>query len=147
MDYTDEQYDLMDKLRNRVLWNNLSNDEQELVSYLEREGVARPRVDIADGLWMLSPDGERVLDAHRKKVRASQIRESIRQENIRREQEKERNRAEEISREKADRAAEKRADRKFQIALTFLNYFLTFLAGILVQYFTGILDFVIGLFG
>lgn len=157
MDYTDEQYDLMEKLSKRVMWDNLSSDEQELISYLDGEKIARPRADIEDGLWTLSPDGERVLAAHRQKVRAAKIQtqrelealreqESIRQENIRREKEKEQKRAEEISCEKADRDAEKRADRKFQIALAFLNFFLAFLAGIVIEYFAGIMDFIIGLF-
>lgn len=75
-----------------------------------------------------------------------QNQELIRQENMRREKEKEQKRAEEISCEKADRAAEKRADRKFQIALSFLNFFLAFLAGNLVEYFARIVELLIRFF-
>lgn len=74
------------------------------------------------------------------------LEESIRQENIRRVKEHDQKRAEEISCEKADREAEKRADRKFQIALSFLNFFLAFLAGVLIEHFAGIIDSILGLF-
>lgn len=108
MDYTDNQYALMEKLDKHIFWYNLSEDERDMLSYLEKERIARPRVDIADGLWTLSQDGERVLGAHRQKIRASEIqsqkelealqaKELIRQEAIKRKRPKSRRNSNRLS--------------------------------------------------
>lgn len=134
MDYTDEQYDLMEKLANRVLWGQLSDRERELASYLERQGIARARVDIEDGLWALSPDGERVLEAHRKKLLASRYQESIRQENERKENEKQqaadKKEHDRLDREESRRQADRKAEHAFQYKLSLLNAFLAFVSGV-----------------
>lgn len=157
MDYTDDQYALMEKLAKHVSWYSLSEDERDTLSYLDRERIARPRADIADGLWTLSHDGERVLASHRQKIRTSviqtrkelealQAQELVRQENIRKEHSaiEENNRI--LEAERTSREKEKRSDRRFQLFLAIFQASLSFVAGILLEHFTGIVDFIIRLF-
>jgi hypothetical protein len=72
--------------------------------------------------------------------------ESLRAENITKEQyaEDERNRI--IKEEAANSKKEKRSDRCFQLVLALLQTFLSFVAGILVEYHSGITEFIIKLF-
>lgn len=157
MDYTDEQYELMERLSKHVLWEQLSDREQELVSYLDRQRIANPRADIEDGLWTLSPDGERVLAAHRKKVLASKIQtrrelealqnqESIRQENIRAEQAQEQKELERVVREKADRQADRAAEHRFQIILNFGLSLFSAVIGAILSNLDRLIPWIISLF-
>ena len=153
MDYTKEQYDLMEKLSQKVDLNNLSDEEQQMLIFLDQERIVQALAQIRDGLYTLSPHGKRVLAAYHEKqaekktreqaeLRDLAYRESVRQENIRREQRQEYNRARQAAADKADRKSEKRADRAFQVLLMFISSILSFIAGMLVEHSRGIIDWI-----
>ena len=82
-------------------------------------------------------------------VKAEQLRkeESDRQEQVRKEQaaKDERNRM--LEAEAARNAKEKRSDRRFHLMLALLQAILSFVTGILVEHFTGIVGLVMEFFG
>jgi len=153
VDYTDKQYAFLERFKNGAVATDFTDDELMHLSYFEKQQLLCPRVDIRDNYWVLTEEGQRVLYHRQKAIRAAKIQtlekiqqlqeqELIRQEDIRHEQEQERKRLDEAAAAKADRAAEKRADHKFQIALAFINFVLSFLAGVLVEHFAGIVDWI-----
>lgn len=157
MDYTDNQYALMEKLDKHIFWYNLSEDERDMLSYLEKERIARPRVDIADGLWTLSQDGERVLGAHRQKIRASEIqsqkelealqaKELIRQEAIKKEEAEKQEKLEQIIADKRERKAERKAEHAFQYKLSFISALYGALFGALISNLDRIIRWMMSLF-
>ena len=62
MKYTNEQYRLMEHLRSGVIWNGLSEQEQDILRDLDSEEIAEPRAYIQDGLWVLSQKGQAILE-------------------------------------------------------------------------------------
>ena len=138
MDYTDEQYTIIKRLEAGLNYWNLSEDQQWILRYLQDEGIAQPRADIADGHYLLTEFGKRILKSYQKKS-------LVRAENIRREQEDKREQLQQIAADKAERKAEKRAEHVFQIFLALLQALLSFVAGIFVEHFTGISDFILNL--
>lgn len=153
MEYTDDQYDLIEKLEKGLNYWQLPEEQQWTLRYLQDEGIAQPRADIADGHYLLTEQGKRILSERRRKLRAAKVevqqkmqelidQESARQEDIRREKTNEKKRSDEAAAEKAERKAEKRADRIFQIFLAVLQAFLTFVAGLLTEHFLNVIDFV-----
>jgi DNA-binding PadR family transcriptional regulator len=146
MDYTDEQYALMEKLENGLIYDSLTETEKQLLWYLDAHGIAQPRVQKADGYYDLSEDGKRILADHRQKVLAAKIqvrreldelreRESTRQENERKENEKqkaaEKKEQERVNREQSCKEAERKAEHAFQYKLSLFNAFLTFISGLI----------------
>lgn len=125
MNYTDEQYALMDRLYDGIYSCDLSACELDILIYLDSKGIAQPRADICDGLWRLSQEGERVLAAHHAELTAKA------------------EMAEQAAANKAEQKADKRRDRAFQVFLVFLGFILGLLAdnivaivGFLVEYFS-----------
>ena len=168
MDYTKDQYALMEKLSQKVDFASLSEEEQQTLIFLDQERIVQALAQIRDGLYTLSPHGKRMLAAYHKKqaekeertrkerqakveqalrdVQERKRQDSIRQEDIRREQEKERKRDRQAVDEKADRKAERRADRAFQVLLMFVSSILSFVVGMLVEHSRGIIDWIVSFF-
>lgn len=114
MDYTAEQYDVMNLLQAGLIYDDQAPNVQDLIRYLQNQGIATPKAYIAEGYYELSEDGKRVLENHRKQ-------ESIRQDNIQKEQAQEQKELEKIIRERADRAADRTAEHRFQTRLSIWN--------------------------
>lgn len=146
MDYTNEQYALMELLADGVVIYDLTSKQREMISFLDSEKLIQPRVYIRDGYCELSERGKCVLEEHRRKVEAAEVqthkeldalleRESIRQENVHKEQEKEQKELDRIVRERADRAADRAAEHRFQTRLSFWN---TVLGAVLGAFFSNL---------
>lgn len=168
MDYTKDQYALMEKLSQKVDFDSLSDEEQQTLIFLDQERIVQALAQIRDGLYTLSPHGKRMLAAYHEKqaekeertrkerqakveqalrdVQERKRQDSIRKENIRREQEQERKRDRQAAAEKADRKAERRADRAFQVLLMFISSILSFIVGMLVEHSRGIIDWIASFF-
>lgn len=76
---------------------------------------------------------------------ARAIQESLRQENIRKEQEKKEEDRRILEDEHTERNREKRSDHRFQVFLAIFEAFLSLIVGILLEHFTGIVDFIVRL--
>lgn len=124
MDFTDEQYAVMEKLADRLIWDDLTPAEKHIMEYFHSKKIAEPRAYIEDGLWVLSEDGKRILAAHHADLKS-------------REQE-----AQDKAREKAEQKADKQAEHRFQLGLTLLSSVLSFLGGLLIEHFIGIIDLI-----
>lgn len=48
MDYTSEQYALMERLESGLLYQNLTEKEQEILRYLDESSLTQPRAYIED---------------------------------------------------------------------------------------------------
>lgn len=139
VDYTPEQYAFMEKLSGGFFLQNMTDDEREMFTDLDRLKLIQPREDISHNYCTLSQQGLRVLSAHRVAL-------SVLADNVRREQEREYRRLKEASAEESKRKAERRADAVTQILLALLNAALPFLFGVLAEHYGGIIDFVRSLF-
>lgn len=131
MEYTDKQYEMLGRLAGGLNWAMLPDEEMECVRYLIDQGLAQYRDDIAFDHAFLTEEGKRVLHLHNVHIRQKQ-----------QEQEETRWVAE---RETTAKAAERASDRKFQIRLTFLQAFLSFLSGLVSGIILGNLDRIFGL--
>ena len=129
MFFTNDQFELLQKLEGGVMRDKLSSSDREILDYFDRIGLARPNVQIADWYYVITEHGKTKLQQ-----------ELIRKENVRRKQEEKQQSLQNAAAEKADRKAENRANRVFQVALTFLNAFLSITSGILVEHFCNIVD-------
>lgn len=58
MEFTKEQYELMGRLRNGLIWDNLSEQEREIINFLDSEKLVQWKVYIADGYMELSQKGQ-----------------------------------------------------------------------------------------
>lgn len=112
--------------------------DRAVIRALHRSGALSGDLE-AYGIISISDDGRLAL-------RQLQTEASIRAENIRREQAQEQQKFEQITADKAERKAEKRAERAFQIFLSFLQAFLSFAVGLLAEHFFGILDLLLTFF-
>ena len=119
MDYTDKQYDFMEMLSDGLVFDYLPEDEQRTLIYLIEKGIAAARAQERDGMYYLSPDGERVLAAHRNELRARELQ------------------AQEKAREKAEQERQQRFDNKIAV-LNLLMPLITFVLGLIVEHFAGI---------
>lgn len=146
MDYTNEQYELMELFADGIIIYNLTDRQKEVMSYLDGEKLLQHRAYIQDGYCELSERGKRVLETHRRMVRAAEVqtrkeldalleRESIRQENVDKEQAKENKELERAVRAAADRAADRAAEHRFQTRLSFWN---TVLGAVLGAFFSNL---------
>lgn len=129
MFFTNDQFELLQKLEGGVMRDKLSSSDREILDYFDRIGLARPNVQIADWYYVITEHGKTKLQQ-----------ELIRKENVRRKQEEKQQSLQNAAAEKADRKAENRANRVFQVALTFLNAFLSLVCGILIEHFGNIID-------
>lgn len=114
VDYTPEQYAFMEKLSGGFFLHNMTDDEREMFTDLDRLKLIQPREDIADNYCTLTQQGLRVLSAHR-------TAELVRAENVRREQAQKKEQLEQIIRDKAERQAERAAEHRFQARLSLWN--------------------------
>lgn len=107
MQYTKEHYEFMDRLAEGVIDINLSEQEQEILRYLYGKGIAKPRADIQDGLWVLSQDGRALLQTHEAELSAKEA--LLKQE------------PDQAAKETAEQIAAQKSDRAFQIFLVLLG--------------------------
>lgn len=70
--YSEEQYAMMERLAEGVIYDRLTRDEKEMIMFLEQSGIAGARVDIAEGLYRLTQWGKTVLSVRKEKVRAEE---------------------------------------------------------------------------
>lgn len=128
MDYTEEQYAVMEKLSKGLLFNELTAAEQDIVNYLSAHGVVQPRAQISDGYMELSQEGKRILYTCHEKMQSLQ----------------------EQAKKEAQEHAEKKRQQRFENKMSVLNFvapLITFVLGILVEHFARIVDLFWGLFG
>lgn len=146
MNYTNEQYALMELFENGVITYDLTDKQKEIMFFLESEKLLQHRAYIQDGFCVLSERGKCILEEHRRKVEAAKVqtrkeldalleRESIRQENVEKEQAKEKKELERTVREATDRAADRAAEHRFQTRLSFWN---TVLGAVLGAFFSNL---------
>lgn len=124
MDYTNEQYALIERLEAGLHYDSLAANEQEIIRYLEHSGLVQPRAQIAVDYIELSQKGKRVLAAHRRKI-------ALLEQNTKQK-----------ARERSERKTEKKKDRSFQIFLVLLGYAL----GLLTDNLGDLVRFLVKLF-
>lgn len=148
---TNREYELLDfiRTRNHVKWYKVLNAFGPKTEGRSNNAVLKKA--LSDGLievvWpgekpprctiKLSEKGILALLAAEEQMQQESL---IRAANVRHEKEQEQKRLNRIAIEKADRRAEKRADRKFQVALSLLNTLFSFLLGLLAEHFLGIIQ-------
>lgn len=134
MDYTDEQYAIIERLEAGLNYWNLSEDQQWFLRYLQDEGIAQPRADIADGHYLLTEFGKRILFARVER----QLKES---------QESAKIASDEAKQEKQQCFENKIAIANLLIPLItyILGIFTEHYAGIFVEHFAGISDLIMNL--
>lgn len=104
MDYTNDQYVLMERLDSGLRFDKLKADEQDIIRYLDSIGLVQPRAQIAADYMELSQQGKCVLAARRDRI------SSLEQQ------------TEQKAREHAEQKADQHSERAFQIFLVFLGY-------------------------
>ena len=124
MDFTDEQYAVMEKLADKLIWDDLTPAEKHIMEYFHSKKIAEPRAYIEDGLWVLSEDGKRILAAHHADLKS-------------REQE-----AQDKAREKAEQESQQRSERSFQIRLMIYGA----IVGTLISNIDRIIKWIVSLF-
>ena len=156
MEYTSDQYTLMDSLEKGLNYWQLPEEQQWTLRYLDSEGIAQPRADIADGHYLLTEQGKQILSEHRRKLRAAEIetrrqlqalqdREEEKQLDRRDRQQKELQEAAKIARDEAKQEKQQRFENKIAIA-NLLVPLITYILGILTEHYAGILGFFLRLF-
>ena len=156
MEYTSDQYTLMDSLEKGLNYWQLPEEQQWTLRYLDSEGIAQPRADIADGHYLLTEQGKQILSEHRRKLRAAEIetrrqlqalqdREEEKQLDRRERQQKELQEAAKIARDEAKQEKQQRFENKIAIA-NLLVPLITYILGILTEHYAGILGFFLRLF-
>lgn len=144
MDYTNDQYNLMGRLRHGVSWHRISQEDRWILEYFLEEKIARPRPDIQQDRYDLTEYGKRILTTYlnqqRSKYEKTNAERLVHEENVRREEEREQKQLDQIAADKAERKAEQRTDRVFQIMLTLLSSLLSFILGLAVEHYAGILE-------
>lgn len=168
MDYTNEQYAVMKRLHKGVDFSSLSRKEQEIITYLDGQGIAEPRAYIRDGYYVLSQSGEQVLAAHQKEVaekaarqrmaaeaeaREARQRESDREQQQRQEDKENRRHHEntqlqwDITKYNAKQsAAQQRREHRFQWQLSVFQALLSALAGALLSNLDRIIGWIVSFF-
>lgn len=123
MDYSPNQYAILQRLEAGLLYDELTEEEREVLRYLDQTGLAQPRADIQDGYYIISQAGARALTAKRSELQKSE--------------------------KAAQQYAEQKEHRDFQkkiAILTSLISFVSFLSGVILERFFGIIDFAVKLF-
>lgn len=152
MDFTANQYAVIEKLEHGLNYWNLPEEEREIVRYLDRCGISSPRVDLAEGFYLLSESGKQVLEDHRRKIRSAKIETKRQLQEIQdRADEKQERRQRELDEAKkiacneAKQEEQKRFENKIAIA-NLLVPIVTYILGLLTEHFAGILGFFLRLF-
>lgn len=118
MAYTSDQYAILQRLESGLMYDNLTEAEQEVLRYLDQFGLVQPRADIRDGYYTISQAGARVLAEKRAELQESE--------------------------KVAQQYAEQKEHRDFQkkiTELTSLIAFVSFLFGVILEHFAGVIDF------
>lgn len=76
MDYTEEQLAMLQRLKSGVLYEDLNEEEREILRFLDQSGLAQPRADIQDGFYTISQNGLRVLSTWQTSVQQLQYERS-----------------------------------------------------------------------
>ncbi len=118
MTYISDQYAILQRLESGLMYDNLTEAEQEVLRYLDQFGLVQPRADIRDGYYTISQAGARVLAEKRAELQESE--------------------------KVAQQYAEQKEHRDFQkkiTELTSLIAFVSFLFGVILEHFAGVIDF------
>lgn len=148
---TELEYNVFSYIRANepVSWVEILNAFSSDSNYREVEAVLNfaLRNGVIEKTWkiespplckvLLTDEGKINLVAENEHRKADAL---IREENIRREEEQERKRLQQSAADWNNQQAEKRADRKFQIALTLINAIFSFLLGLTAEHFLGLMD-------
>lgn len=151
MDYTDDQYNVMEKLSGGIIFYDQPEPDQEIIHYLDEKKLVQPRAYIADGYMELSQEGKRILNIHREQVKAKRLieiqneQERRNAEQLREQEQKEtqalreqaqlkelqrrEEQAQNEAKQEADKKASVKSDHRFQLLNTFLGALLGYLFG------------------
>lgn len=156
MEYTSDQYALMERLEKGLNYCHLPEDLQWTLRYLQDEGISQPRADIADAHYLLTEQGKRILSERRHKLRSAEIETRRQLQDLRdREEEKQLDRqdrqrkesleAAKIARDEAKQEKQQRFENKIAIA-NLLVPLITYILGILTEHYAGIMNFFLRMF-
>lgn len=156
MDYTDKQYEIIELLEAGLIFDEQSHEIKEILCYLQDQGIANPKAYIADGYYELSEDGKRILEDHRRKLRAAKIETQRQLQELRRREEekhlarqeqqlKESKEALKMARDEAKQEKQQRFENKIAIA-NLLIPLITFILGLVAEHYSGMLEFFLKLF-
>ena len=118
MTYTSDQYAILQRLESGLMYDDLTEAEREVLRYLDQSGLVQPRADIRDGYYTISQAGARVLAEKRAELQESE--------------------------KVAQQYAEQKEHRDFQKKITILTSliaFVSFLFGVILEHFAGVIDF------
>ena len=124
MNYTDEQYAMLERFEPGLNIDKLTEDELPIYWFLMEQKLLQPRHDIEDGLHQLTERGKQVLSYHRASLK------KIEQD------------AEQLAQENAAEKKSKSSDRRFDVFLLFLGFVL----GIIADHISEIFGFFCNLF-
>lgn len=124
MNYTDEQYAMLERFEPGLNIDKLTEDELPVYWFLMEQKLLQPRHDIEDGLHQLTERGKQVLSYHRASLK------KIEQD------------AEQLAQENAAEKKSKSSDRRFDVFLLFLGFVL----GIIADHISEIFGFFRNLF-
>lgn len=151
MRFTFEQIAIIQKLEVGLNYWILSEEDQEIVRYLDSVGIAQPRADIELGRYQLTQSGKRLLTD----IRQNRISSKIKTQNEYRElqeryEEKQEMRRKELAAEQkaASDEAKQEKQQAFQNKIAIANLLvpiIVYILGILSEYFGGIVDAIIKL--
>jgi DNA-binding PadR family transcriptional regulator len=100
------QKTMLRKTSNGILWEDLTEDQQDALRYLDELGLTTARVDLGDDLWLLTEKGKAAL------AELTALEEQTEQE------------SQKQTNEKEEQTTEKRRERRFRILEIFLSAFL-----------------------
>lgn len=124
MNYTDEQYAMLERFEPGLNIDKLTEDELPIYWFLMEQKFLQPRHDIENGLHQLTERGKQVLSYHRASLK------KIEQD------------AEQLAKENAAEKKSKSSDRRFDVFLLFLGFVL----GIIADHISEIFGFFCNLF-
>lgn len=156
MEYTAQQYALMESLKSGLIYDDQAPEIQDILRYLQDQGIAQPKAYIEDGYYELSEDGKRILEDHRHKLLAAKIETRRQLQELRdREEEKQLARQEQQMKESQEAAKEARDEAKqekqqrFENKIAIANLLvplITYIFGLLTEHYAGIFGFFLKLF-
>ena len=120
MNYTDEQYALLERFEPGLNIAKLTEDELSIYWFLMEQKLLQPRHDIEDGLHRLSQNGKCVLAEHRDNLQ----------------------KAEQETRQLAEKNAKEEKQQRFENKISIANLLVS-----LISFFVGIsLEFYVGIY-
>lgn len=119
MDYTPEQYKMLERFEKGLNIADLTESEMQIFWFLDREGLLLPHADVEDGLFSLSEKGKQVLFNHQSELNKAQ------------------ERACEASKKEAKEEKQQRFSNKIAIANLTVSL-ASFFVGLVVEFYAGI---------